>query len=253
MTSRKSLDDRALRWIFHESSKNFELGEVTDASGTPKRWSEIDYKQYDAGTTIPLSSDVNLDKPLRVAISERRSPGLDDVEQRPVSVEDLSACIGEAAGITQYGETDDDHYRAYPSGGARYPLELYVTVLAGDDLAEGVYHYEVKDDCLAQLRTDRAVADLDFFHMDIREAVSVVVFITARMERTTRKYGERGYRYANVEAGHLMQNVCLLAEARGLACHPYGGFIEDRADSYLRLQNEPETTLYIGLLGGHSV
>ncbi|WP_251344635.1 SagB/ThcOx family dehydrogenase [Haloplanus halophilus] len=253
MTSRKSLDGRRLRWIFHESSKNFELGEVRKAGGTLENWSEIDYKQYDAGTTIPLSSDVDLDEPLRAAISERRSPKLGAVEQRPVSIEDLSACIGEAAGITQYGETDDDHYRAYPSGGARYPLEVYVTVLAGDDLAEGVYHYDVKENCLAQLRTDSAVTDLDFFYRDIRENVSVVVFVTARMERTTRKYGERGYRYANVEAGHLMQNVCLLAEARGLACRPYGGFIEDRADSYLRLQNEPETTLYTGLLGGRSV
>jgi len=252
MTSRKSLNGRRLRWIFHESSKNFDLGEVTNAGSTPEHWSEIDYKQYDAGTTIPLSSDIDLNEPLQAAVSERRSPKLDAVEQRPVSLEDLSACIGEAAGITQYGETDDDHSRAYPSGGAQYPLEVYVTVLAGDDLAEGLYHYDVKDDCLAQLRTDSAVADLDFFHRDIRNAVSVVVFVTARMERTTQKYGERGYRYANVEAGHLMQNVCLLAEARGLACRPYGGFIENQADSYLMLQNEPETTLYIGLLGGPS-
>jgi len=253
MTSRKSLDGRRLRWIFHESSKNFDLEEVTNPGSTPEHWSEIDYKQYDAGTTIPLSSEVELDESLQAAISGRRSPKLDAVEQCPVSIEDLSAVIGEAAGITQYGETDDDHYRAYPSGGSRYPLEVYITVLAGDDLAEGVYHYDVKDDCLTQLQTDSAVANLDFFSRDIRDAVSVVVFVTARMERTTRKYGERGYRYANVEAGHLMQNVCLLAGARGLACRPYGGFIEDQADSYLRLQNEPETTLYIGLLGGASV
>lgn len=249
MTTRKTLHGRRLRWIFHESSKNFALEEAKRPD-QPDSWSEIQYKQYETGTSVQFSADVELDDDLRETLSNRRSPGVYALEQTPVSTADVSLFVGEAAGITHRGETKDDHYRAYPSGGAKYPLEVYVAVLNGADLEEGIYHYNVKNDRLDLLRTEDVVAELDFFYKEIREHVSAVVFVTARLERTTQKYGERGYRYAHVEAGHLMQNVCLLAERRDLACHPYGGFIEDRADAYLRLQSDPETTLYIGFVGG---
>ncbi|MBI4272117.1 MAG: nitroreductase family protein [Candidatus Rokubacteria bacterium] len=44
---------------------------------------------------------------------------------------------------------------------------------------------------------------------------------------TTRKYGERGVRYAHVEAGHAAQNVCLQAAALGLRVVVVGAFEDD--------------------------
>jgi nitroreductase len=68
------------------------------------------------------------------------------------------------------------------------------------------------------------------------------------MDRTTQKYGDRGYRYALMEAGHLMQNVCLIADHEGLACRPIAGFAEAAADEFLD-RGAGETCLYTGLVG----
>jgi SagB-type dehydrogenase family enzyme len=83
------------------------------------------------------------------------------------------------------------------------------------------------------------------------QSAAVAVLFTAKMDRTTRKYGERGYRYALFEAGHAMQNLCLGAQSLGLSCRPYGGFIEDKADELLGVHDD-ETTLYLGFVGRSS-
>jgi SagB-type dehydrogenase family enzyme len=44
--------------------------------------------------------------------------------------------------------------------------------------------------------------------------------------RVTAKYGDRGYRFLLLEAGHLMQNLCLVSASLGLATVPLGGYLE---------------------------
>ena len=47
------------------------------------------------------------------------------------------------------------------------------------------------------------------------------------------KYGQRGYRYVWIEAGHLAQNLYLVSGALGLASVALGGFFDDEADALL--------------------
>ena len=48
--------------------------------------------------------------------------------------------------------------------------------------------------------------------------------------RTRFKYGLRGYRFALLEAGHVMQNAVLAAAALALPALPVGGFYDRRLD-----------------------
>src|SRR5205823_2803273 len=96
------------------------------------------------------------------AIGERRS--CRQFEDRPIKTRDLSALLHAAYGVTHALESDDGRHalplRAVPSGGALYPLELYVAVLRGEGLEPGLYHFDPLQRTLAVVRDSLSVDEL---------------------------------------------------------------------------------------------
>jgi SagB-type dehydrogenase family enzyme len=78
---------------------------------------------------------------------------------------------------------------------------------------------------------------------------SVVGLLRADMRRMRFKYGERSYRFALLESGHLVQNVLLLAAAAQLAAVPIGGFLDADVNKMLRADGVTEFCTYAFLLG----
>jgi SagB-type dehydrogenase family enzyme len=66
--------------------------------------------------------------------------------------------------------------------------------------------------------------------------------------RAGRKYGDRAARFLLLEAGHLMQNLCLLSTTLGLCTVPLGGFFEEELRRLLDLPGTDEV-LYVGACG----
>ncbi len=62
------------------------------------------------------------------------------------------------------------------------------------------------------------------------------------------KYAERGLRFLLLEAGHLMQNLCLVSASLGLSTVPLGGFFERQLARRLMLLASDEV-LYAGICG----
>ncbi len=62
------------------------------------------------------------------------------------------------------------------------------------------------------------------------------------------KYAERGLRFLLLEAGHLMQNLCLLSASLGVVTVPLGGFFERGIARRLGLPAE-DVVLYLGACG----
>ena len=81
---------------------------------------------------------------------------------------------------------------------------------------------------------------------------TALVFITSLTERTAFKYGEAGYRFALVEAGHMAQNLALAATGLGLGAVTVGGFFHRAVDAILGLDGLSHSTLYVVALGGRS-
>jgi len=138
------------------------------------------------------------------------------------------------------GETHADGYRAAPSAGALYPLELYLVAGAVEGLSVGVYHYRSSShELVRHASTDvrKELASAAHNQSWLATAPMVLVF-TGVYKRTVQKYGERGLRYVHMDAGHAAQNVYLQAEARGLGTVIMGAFDDARVQSVLNLPDD---------------
>jgi SagB-type dehydrogenase family enzyme len=168
-----------------------------------------------------------------------------------LNAEFLSQLLWAAYGVTEPG----GFKRSAASGGALYPLDLYAVL--GDSgvsgVAKGFYHYQPmahQIDILSEkdLRKELAKASLGQMWM-ARAPVSLV--ITAEYSRICSKYGERGKRYALIEAGHVGQNIFLQAEALGLGAGIVGAFEDKQVMEILGLPrtHEPLLIMPVGKKG----
>jgi SagB-type dehydrogenase family enzyme len=156
------------------------------------------------------------------AIKERRT--IRTFRPHSLGMTQLSQLLWAAQGVTD----EQRGFRAAPSAGALYPLEIYAVL--GEEgvegLRAGVYRYYPARHGLKIINTGdrrREVADAALSQMWISTA-PVVFVITAEYKRITQKYGERGIRYAHIEVGHVGQNIFLQAGALGLGAGIVGAF-----------------------------
>lgn len=69
------------------------------------------------------------------------------------------------------------------------------------------------------------------------------LMITAEYSRICGRYGERGVRYAMIEAGHIGQNIFLQAEALGLGAGIVGAFQDERVIKTIKIPSNHEPLL----------
>ncbi len=180
------------------------------------------------------------------ALKARRS--VRSYAERAVTLDDLSRLLWAAQ-----GETSSWGGRAAPSAGALFPMEMIV--VAGDvsGLEPGVYRYTSGDHTLTRiLAGDRreAVAGAALGQACLEEA-PVVLALSAVYRRTMKKYGDRGIRYAHMEAGAVCENIYLQAVSLGLGTVLVGAFYDDDISEALLLgSNEtPLALMPVGYAG----
>ncbi|MDH7500454.1 MAG: SagB/ThcOx family dehydrogenase, partial [candidate division NC10 bacterium] len=192
------------------------------------------------GGMISEATEISLPKPsekgrisVEQAIQGRRT--IRHFQDHPLTLDQLGQLLWAGQGITDKGSY---HRRAAPSGGALYPLDLYAIVgkerVTG--LKAGIYRYVPERHCLMEVSPgDRreSVARGSLGQMWMAEA-PVIFAVVAEYQRITRKYGERGVRYALIEVGHVGQNLFLQAEALGLGAGIVGAFEDQEIASLLR-------------------
>jgi SagB-type dehydrogenase family enzyme len=144
------------------------------------------------------------------------------------------------------GLTGPEAHRTAPSAGGLYALELYVVAANVNGLPAGVYRYdllthEVVSLLTADIRRELSRAALD--QTSITQAAAIFA-LSAVYERIRSKYGDRGIRYAHMEAGHAAQNLLLQAVALGLGAVLVGAFNDGKVKRLLNLSQQ-ETPLYL--------
>jgi SagB-type dehydrogenase family enzyme len=111
--------------------------------------------------------------------------------------------------------------RPYPSGGACYELELYLTVGSCAGLASGVYHYDPLGHRLEPVSADRAAAEELLTAARVSAALEgpaqVLISMTARFRRLSWRYEGLAYRLVLMHVGVLMQSLYIVCAAMRLA------------------------------------
>jgi len=236
------MNNRQLARLFHENSKQFDV--EPSYTFTSKRFDHtVEYKEYERFERLSLDLDQS-NGLIDDVLEHRRSPELFDGDR--CERRQLERVL---SGLKITDEKFGNGVRAYPSAGARYPNEIYLSVSEVSDIDPGVYHFNILEECLEKICDEPIRADV--YEMNGQEFVNSTAFfviLTSNFGRSTEKYGIRGYRYAYFEAGHMTQNLILCAEATGLAARPIGGFMEDTIDELLMLSNE-ETSIYMCAFG----
>jgi SagB-type dehydrogenase family enzyme len=179
------------------------------------------------------------------------------------SLEQLAQLLNLTYGITaksfSFKTRSFQPMRACPSGGALYPLELYVVPLRPlSHLGLGLYHFNVKDNSLEQISRENIYQPLYDVTMANQPANlqhilgegSLAVIFTAMFSRTLGKYGNRGYRYVLLEAGHAMQNLLLASLACGYKAFESAAFDDDLLSDLLGIHGVEEAPLYYAVIGG---
>lgn len=123
-----------------------------------------------------------------------------------------------------------------------------------EGLDAGIYHYNVPHHKLELINSgdhSQKLFKVCLKQPQAKEA-GVVFLISAVLNRTKHKYGERGYRYILLDIGHLGQNLYLACSALGLAVMTTCGFFDDEANKLLNLEGHQETVMYVCFIGNKS-
>lgn len=178
------------------------------------------------------------------AIVSRRS--VREYADTPLTLEELSTLL-----FTTQGVTEPDGKRAAPSAGALYPMETYAVVNNVDGLDSGLYHYLPQTHSLELLKRGEFGADMARLCVNqpwLSDAATDIVW-TAVHSRTTSKYGQRGLRYIDMEAGHISENLYLQGNSIGLGVVAIGAFDEDGMNRFLGVDGKEESAVYVNAIG----
>jgi SagB-type dehydrogenase family enzyme len=179
---------------------------------------------------------------LEQALLARRS--IRHIARDPLTVDELTQLLWASQGVTRA-----QGFRTAPSAGALFPLELHVAAGCVTGLRTGLYRYRPLEHALVASVPQDLRADLCRAALSQRpvERAPVVFLLTAVYGRSTAKYGERGVRYADLEAGHAAQNLILQAAALELKAVVVGAFSDDvRRIALLPPEEEPLYLVPVG-------
>ncbi len=154
--------------------------------------------------------------------------------------------VGQLAWAAQ-GVTDrESGYRAAPSAGATFPIEIDVLVHGVEPLADGIYRYLPDTHALRRRSVGDyrpAAYETTFDQSMVRDA-PVVMVISSIVTRTEQRFGELAGHLVDIEVGHVAQNVYLQAEALGLGTVAIAAFREEAMAAALELR-DGERPLYL--------
>jgi SagB-type dehydrogenase family enzyme len=232
---------------YHEWSKPTYLGLLTKSVRIAPQ--PPLYKTYTAAEHIDLPDVAPpLEMPLGEAVTRRRS--VREYGSRPLELGALSQLLHLSAGITDRLDPSWP-FRAAPSSGALYPIEVYPVLFDVSGTAPGIYHYDVQHHALDRLRSGdlrREAFAAALSQEMVLNAAAMLVF-TGLFSRVQWRYVDRSYRYMLLEAGHVGQNAYLAATALGLGACGIGAFLDDDVNQLVGVDGRDEAALYLMAIG----
>jgi SagB-type dehydrogenase family enzyme len=227
-------DEAFLYWDFHDLlfHSRSRIGRHDNALGgtyrfPPQILPQPAIKQTEWPVTIPLfRPDMNklrMVDPGLTAVLEKRT-SIYDYGDNPITVAQLGEFLYRVARVNEVysgGETGEFTKRPYPSAGASYEMEFYLTIEQCEGLAPGFYWYNPLDHTLsfvheANKNTKRLLSDANQA-MRVSGRPQVLIILAARFQRVSWKYQSLAYSLILKNVGVIYATMYLVATAMNLA------------------------------------
>ncbi len=234
---------------FMEKTKFQHLDRSDQSRNLPQPPLEMEYDASRPLRDLPAPENIKINSfDLREAIEGRRS--IRRYSQEPLAIEELSYLLWVTQGVV--GVTPGATFRNVPSAGARHALETYLLINNVRDVQEGIYRFLAVEHKLAEINTDTDIAgrvtqgclEQDF----IRKSAVTFIWV-ADAYRMKWRYGERGYRYLHLDAGHACQNLYLGAGSVDCGVCAIGAFSDDDMNDLLGLDGVERFVIYVAVVG----
>lgn len=208
-----------------------------------------------SGEIIPLPAVGTISMPqisLVKAIEQRRS--LRKYSETALRLDELSFLLWASSWARDFrtNERMEITLRNVPSAGARHPFECYLLIRNVDGLKPGLYYYHPVKHCLVRLEAPEEVATQVFdgcLQQDMVATAPVTFIYSAIPYRTAWRYGQRGYRYLYLDAGHVGQNIHLAAEAIDAGACMIGAYQDEAMNDVIGADGIEEFVIYICTVG----
>ena len=189
-------------------------------------------------------NDINL----RDAIEKRRSLRLYSGDS--LTIEELTYLLWCTQGVKE--STSQRTVRNVPSAGARHCLETYLLINNVESIRKGLYRYLALENKLAIISLEDNIEDKitnACLGQKMVKTGAVTFIWVAISERMTWRYGERGYRYMYLDAGHVCQNLYLAAENINSGACAIAAYEDDELNKILSIDGEEQFVIYLASLG----
>lgn len=200
--------------------------------------------------TLPKPSEIST-RPvdLRTAIENRKS--VRTYADTPLTLEELALLLWCTQGVRSIVEHEYT-FRNVPSAGARHAIETYLCVNRVAGLTPGLYRYLPLEHSLVEVNVEPGISDritAACLHQRFIRESAVTFLWTAVAYRMTWRYGERGYRYLHLDAGHVSQNLYLSAQLIECGVCSIGAFDDEAIVRELGIDGERHFIVFMASLG----
>jgi len=186
-------------------------------------------------------------------LDERRSERA--FTDKAMTREQLAFLLWSAGGIQHFrGKDNIATFRPVPSGGARHPFELFITVQNVEGLEPGIYRYDpTKHVGEKKVTIERLGSLFDDYSSKVSDMLAgqkwaakapIVLFISCIPYRAEWRYNDAAQRVMLIDLGHLGQNLMLSATAMGLGSCCIAAFDQALCDEAFSFDSIDEYTVY---------
>lgn len=235
---------------FMEKTKYQYLEETDQNKGLPQPPLELEYDTDAVLIELPLIENIKVKEiDLREAIEGRKS--LRKYADKPLTLEELSYLLWCTQGVKRVISRPAT-IRNVPSAGSRHSFETYLLINKVKGLRPGLYRYLAIDHKLMEVNMEPDIKE-KITHSCLNQIFvknSGVTFIwSTDIYRMKWRYGERGYRYIHLDAGHVCQNLYLAAESIDSGVCAIGAFDDDEINNLLGLDGDEQFVVYVATVG----
>jgi len=235
---------------FMRLTKYENLDPSLQSQGVPRPPLQLPLEEGSVTLPLPEGKSLPLEKMDLADLIERRETRRKYSEE-PISLQELAFLLWGTQGVKSYSDKQLTR-RTVPSAGARHPFETFLLVNRVQGLEHGLYRYLALDHQVAHLNAPADIRDqlteacLKQEH--VRTSAVTFAWVAVAI-RSVWRYSQRAYRYMHLDAGHVCQNLYLLAEAIGCGVCGIAAFNDDLVNQALQLDGVEQFAIYLASLG----